>query len=310
MPWCGKVIWMSRRMAISAARSASVTGSNMPPAFLSSAAIAVRKNGKTVSAAMFASFSTKAVKSTAVMARNQSGAAANSHALESDASQMRRSGWNGATRARPSARRAGRFATPRPNWEALLLPLRQSCAAARALKTRNSCRRAGSRCNCFGDGVRGDAEAGADRGTHIGVAGRALAGKESAPEARVEALAPPRIEKAVPRRCAIFAPKKHSLEPAARDQRRAEDAVPGIAVSELIGSRPFSGEALKEAGGWRARRKARGKASRDCPPCIDGLAGKRHASAHQRKAARRKRNGLKRRRGGLRIGLTRKGIGE
>ena len=48
MPWSGKFLRMSARMAFSAARSAAVTGSK-PPAFLFSTASAVRKNGRMVS---------------------------------------------------------------------------------------------------------------------------------------------------------------------------------------------------------------------------------------------------------------------
>src|SRR5271157_596554 len=55
-------------MADSAARSASVTGSNTPPPDLSSMAKVVRKNGMMVSADTLARRSTKGMKSTAVIA--------------------------------------------------------------------------------------------------------------------------------------------------------------------------------------------------------------------------------------------------
>ena len=66
-PWSGKVCAISRLIAASAPRSASVTGSKTPPRDLSSAPIAVRKNGRITSPDTCASRSTKAAKSTAVM---------------------------------------------------------------------------------------------------------------------------------------------------------------------------------------------------------------------------------------------------
>src|SRR5271169_7042293 len=66
-PWAGNVCPISRRMAASAPRSASVTGSNTPPSDLSSARIALRKNGRITSPETCASRSTKAAKSTAVI---------------------------------------------------------------------------------------------------------------------------------------------------------------------------------------------------------------------------------------------------
>ena len=68
-PWAGNVWAISRRMAASAPRSASVTGSNTPPPDLSSARIALRKNGRITSPDTCASRSTKAAKSTAVIQR-------------------------------------------------------------------------------------------------------------------------------------------------------------------------------------------------------------------------------------------------
>ena len=49
MPWSGKVRRISVRMAVSAARSAAVTGSKLPARPLSSTPSAVRKNGRMVS---------------------------------------------------------------------------------------------------------------------------------------------------------------------------------------------------------------------------------------------------------------------
>src|SRR5208337_2895174 len=66
-PWAGNVCPISRRIAASAPRSASVTGSNGPPLDLSSAPIALRKNGRITSPETWARRSTKAAKSTAVM---------------------------------------------------------------------------------------------------------------------------------------------------------------------------------------------------------------------------------------------------
>src|SRR5580698_8014067 len=66
-PWLGKVCAISRLIAASAPRSASVTGSKTPPRDLSSAPIAVRKNGRITSPETCASRSTKAAKSTAVI---------------------------------------------------------------------------------------------------------------------------------------------------------------------------------------------------------------------------------------------------
>src|SRR5580700_10583119 len=66
-PWAGNVCPISRRIAASAPRSASVTGSNTPPRDLSSARIALRKNGRITSPETCASRSTKAAKSTAVI---------------------------------------------------------------------------------------------------------------------------------------------------------------------------------------------------------------------------------------------------
>src|ERR1700722_5026754 len=68
-PWAGKVCAISRLMAASAPRSASVTGSNTPPSDLSSARIALRKNGRITSPDTRARRSTKAAKSTAVIQR-------------------------------------------------------------------------------------------------------------------------------------------------------------------------------------------------------------------------------------------------
>src|SRR5579883_1275216 len=68
-PCAGKCCAISRRIATSAARSASVTGSNAPPRDLSSAPIALRKNGRITSAEICASRSTKPEKSMAVMRR-------------------------------------------------------------------------------------------------------------------------------------------------------------------------------------------------------------------------------------------------
>jgi len=67
MPCSGKFERMSARMASSAARSAAVTGSNTPPALLSSMLSDVRKKGRIASPDTVASLSTKAAKSTAVM---------------------------------------------------------------------------------------------------------------------------------------------------------------------------------------------------------------------------------------------------
>ena len=67
MPWSGKLCRMSVRIAVSAARSAAVTGSKPPPRALLSTPSAVRKNGRIASPDTAASRSTKAAKSMAVM---------------------------------------------------------------------------------------------------------------------------------------------------------------------------------------------------------------------------------------------------
>src|SRR3984957_15350529 len=67
IPWAGNVCPISRRIAASAPRSASVTGSNTPPSDLSSARIALRKKGGKTSPETCASPPTKAAKSTAVI---------------------------------------------------------------------------------------------------------------------------------------------------------------------------------------------------------------------------------------------------
>src|SRR5262249_9867459 len=69
MPWSGNVRRISARIAVSAAWSAAVTGSNPPERPLSSMLSAVRKNGRMVSPDTDASSATKAEKSIAVMLR-------------------------------------------------------------------------------------------------------------------------------------------------------------------------------------------------------------------------------------------------
>ena len=64
IPCSGKSRMMRRRIAVSAARSASVTGSNTPPPDLSEAWIEERKNGRIASPETRARSSTKAEKST------------------------------------------------------------------------------------------------------------------------------------------------------------------------------------------------------------------------------------------------------
>src|SRR5277367_6940013 len=66
-PCAGNVCEINLRIAASAPRSASVTGSNAPPRDLSSAPIELRKNGRITSLDTCASRSTKAAKSTAVI---------------------------------------------------------------------------------------------------------------------------------------------------------------------------------------------------------------------------------------------------
>jgi len=67
MPCSGKVFLISARMAVSAARSAAVTGSKPPERLLFSIPSAVRKNGLIVSPVTAASSSTNAAKSMAVI---------------------------------------------------------------------------------------------------------------------------------------------------------------------------------------------------------------------------------------------------